>query len=266
MAVPKEKRVMRPSSIVLLSAGLDSTVNLQCALDRGGVAAALTFDYGQRAAAREMQASAAICRRLGVRHECIRLPWYRAIAHTALVDSSRPLPHPSAGQLDDPASASRSAAKVWAPNRNGLFLAIAAAFAESCGAEQVVAGFNAEEAATFPDNSEEFMRAATRAMRFSTRTRVRVASYTVRLRKPAIVALGLRIGAPLDLVWCCYEGGQKLCGRCESCRRFLRAVEQAGAREWFEAHHRWMPGKSRRQRQSITTKSTKGTKNTKKGP
>jgi len=85
------------------------------------------------------------------------------------------------------------------------------------------------------------MRVATAGMRFSTRTHVRVASYTVRLRKPAIVALGLRIGAPLDLVWCCYEGGARLCGRCESCLRFLRAVEQAGAEEWFAAHHRRMP-------------------------
>ena len=232
---------MTSSAIVLLSAGLDSTVNLQCALVRGPVAAAITFDYGQRAAAREMRASAAICRRLGVRHERIRLPWYRAIARTALVDPARPLPHPNAAQLDDPAAAGRSAAKVWAPNRNGLFLAVAAAFAEGFGAARVVAGFNAEEAAAFPDNSEEFMRASTRAMRFSTRTRVRVASYTARLRKPQIVALGLRIAAPMDLVWCCYEGGKRLCGRCESCRRFLRAVDQAGARDWFNARHRWMP-------------------------
>ena len=43
------------TSIVLISAGLDSTVNLKRALDRGAVAAGLTFDYGQRAARRESE-------------------------------------------------------------------------------------------------------------------------------------------------------------------------------------------------------------------
>ncbi len=64
-----------PASIVLISAGLDSTVNLKCAQDDGGVAAALTFDYGQRAARREAGNSAAMCARFGIRHETIRLPW-----------------------------------------------------------------------------------------------------------------------------------------------------------------------------------------------
>lgn len=229
------------SAVVLLSAGLDSAVNIKCALDRGPVAAALTFDYGQRAVARELSMSAAICRRFGVRHEKIRLPWYRAIAHTALVDSAQSLPHPTAAQLDDLSAARKSAARVWAPNRNGIFLAVAAAFAESLGARRVVAGFNAEEAATFPDNSEAFMRAATQAMRFSTSNGVRVVSYTARLRKPQIVRLGLKINAPMDLVWCCYEGDKRLCGRCESCRRFLRAIDQADAAAWFAVRHKLMP-------------------------
>ena len=37
-------------AIVLLSGGLDSAVNLKRAHDDVGVAVALTFDYGQRAA------------------------------------------------------------------------------------------------------------------------------------------------------------------------------------------------------------------------
>jgi 7-cyano-7-deazaguanine synthase len=134
------------------------------------------------------------------------------------------------------------------PNRNGVFLAVAAAYAEALGADRLVTGFNAEEAASFPDNSEEFARAYTRSLRFSTRNGVRVKCYTSRLRKPVIVALGLRIGAPMDLVWPCYEGGRRLCGRCESCMRFLRAVRQAGEEEWFRAHHAGMPRAKRQER------------------
>jgi len=229
------------ASIVLLSAGLDSTVNLKCALDRGTVRAALTFDYGQRAARRETESAAAMCERFRLRHVIVGLPWLAGITRTALVKRSRPLPRPRRGDLDDPRASRRSADRVWVPNRNGLFLAVAAAYAEALGAGKVVAGFNAEEAATFPDNSPQFVSAYNRGLRLSTRTGVRVKSYTGRLRKPAIVKLGLKIGAPIDRVWCCYECGKRHCGRCESCKRFLRAVQQSGSSEWFSRHHHRMP-------------------------
>ena len=183
---------MDTASIVLISAGLDSTVNLKRALDEGAVAAGLTFDYGQRAAGPETRNAAAMCARFRIRHETIRLPWLARITRTALVGRKRPLPRLRPAELDDPAAASRSALRVWVPNRNGVFLAVAAAYAEALGADRLVAGFNAEEAATFPDNSEEFARAYTRSLRFSTRNAVRVKCYTSHLRKPAIVALGLR--------------------------------------------------------------------------
>jgi len=227
-----------PSSILLFSAGLDSTVNLKRAADEGRVRAALTFDYGQRAAKREIEFAARACRRLKVRHEIIRLPWLKAITRSALVNRRADVPRPLAAKLDDPAAAARTAAKVWVPNRNGVFLAVAAAFAEALGADQIVSGFNAEEAATFPDNSVAFLNATNRALRFSTMSGVRAVSYTAKLRKTQILRLGMKIGAPLDLVWCCYFGGRRICGECESCQRFLRAVREAKAEKWFFAHHR----------------------------
>jgi 7-cyano-7-deazaguanine synthase len=230
-----------PTSIVLISAGLDSTVNLKRARDDGGVAAALTFDYGQRAARREAENSATMCARFHIRHETIRLPWLARITTTALVGRKKPLPRLTPAELDDPVAAGRSALRVWVPNRNGVFLAVAAAYAESLGAERIIVGFNAEEGATFPDNTEAFARAYTRSLRLSTQNAVRVTSYTFRLRKPAIVALGLKIGAPMDLVWPCYEGRRNLCGRCESCLRFLRAIREARCEEWFRANHPYMP-------------------------
>ena len=230
-----------PTSVVLLSAGLDSAVNLKCALDGGRVVAAITFDYGQRAARRERECAAAMCRRLHVRHEIVRLPWLGEITETALVRRGKSLPHPRVRDLDDTAAARRFAERVWVPNRNGVFLAIAAAYAEALSADEVVAGFNAEEAVTFPDNSEKFARAFNKSLRLSTRTGVRVKSYTVRRHKASIVRLGIRIGAPLEVVWCCYEGGRRLCGRCESCLRFLRAAREAGQLEWFRRNHRRMP-------------------------
>ena len=231
---------MNPS-LVLLSAGLDSAVNFKCALDREHVALALTFDYRQRAARQEVKGAAAMCERFGVRHEVIKLPWLGDITRTALVGRHKRLPHPRPDGLDDACAARCSAERVWVPNRNGVFLAVAAAYAEALGADGVVAGFNAEEAAAFPDNSAAFVRAYNRSLQWSTRRAVKVVSYTARLRKDGILALGRKITAPLDLTWACYEGGRRMCGRCESCLRFVRAVQKTHSVQWFQSHHNRLP-------------------------
>ncbi len=215
-------------SVVCLSAGLDSTVNLAVARRRGKVKLALTFDYGQRAAKREAARARALARCYGVPWKLVRLPWLGAITDTALVARGRKLPRLKSGQLDDRRRTLKSAAAVWVPNRNGVFLNIAAAFAEALGARSVVMGFNREEGATFPDNTPAFGRAATGAFRYSTRNGVRVVSYTARMDKRQIVALARRMKVPLDLVWPCYEGGRKPCGHCESCLRFGRAFAKSG--------------------------------------
>jgi 7-cyano-7-deazaguanine synthase len=214
-------------AVILLSGGLDSAVNLAAAAEAGRVDLALTFDYGQLAAAREVEAAAAMAARYNVAHRVIDAPWL-VTATSALTGQNVALPEPLAEELDDRVAAGISAAAVWVPNRNGVFLNIAAALAEQIGASDVVAGFNAEEAATFPDNSADFVEAVNEALAFSTRGAVRTLSYTIDLDKAGIVRWGKELSAPLDLVWACYRGGERMCGRCESCRRLRRAFVAAG--------------------------------------
>ena len=202
--------------VAVLSGGLDSTVSLAAALRRLEVPLALTFDYGQRAARREREAAAWVARRLRVPHRVIPIPWLARITRTALVDRSAALPRHEMSE--------RSAKAVWVPNRNGVFIEIAAAHAESAGATRLITGFNREEAATFPDNSKAYVSAVNRALSYSTANGVRVVSYTIDLDKKGIVRLGRRLRAPLDRIWPCYEGGRAWCGSCESCLRSLRAL------------------------------------------
>ena len=216
-------------SIILLSGGLDSTVAFKKALDETDLVLAITFDYGQRAAEKERTSSSSICSRYGVRHEVVELSWLTAITTTALVDRKQSLPGLESAQLDGEGGATyESARKVWVPNRNGVFINIAAAYAESLGADIVVTGFNIEEAATFPDNSPQFIAAINGALSFSTLNKVQLISPTSGLNKAEIVALGQEINAPLDLLWSCYEGGERMCGLCESCMRLKRALEDRG--------------------------------------
>ena len=220
---------MKPKSILVLSGGLDSTVAAHIAYQETTPVLALTFDYGQRAAEREKSVAATTARRLGVSHRTIALPWLAELTSTGLVNKSKKLPELKEKDLDDPVKGRKTAAAVWVPNRNGLFLNIAASFAESLGAELLVTGFNAEEGVTFPDNSAGFVRSADDFFWFSTLKKIRVVSYTLNWNKPEIARRARGFGLTEADVWSCYEAGPSPCGTCESCLRLVRAFREAAA-------------------------------------
>ncbi|MFX4260682.1 7-cyano-7-deazaguanine synthase QueC [Pelotomaculum propionicicum] len=215
-------------SIVLLSGGLDSAVSLVQAIKETEVLLCLTFDYGQRSAQKERESAAFLAAYYKVKHRLVKLGFLENITKTALVAAAADIPEPEQVDLDDYNKSKAAAAAVWVPNRNGLFINIAAAFAEANGCEIIVAGFNREEAATFPDNSVEFVNAANSALSYSTLNKVKLVSYTQPLDKIEIIKQGMKEGLPFQHIWSCYRGEDKMCGRCESCRRFQRAAKAAG--------------------------------------
>jgi len=206
--------------VALLSGGLDSVVALAAAARAARPALCLTFDYGQPAAGREIQAARRVAGHYLARHQVIALPWYRELLPESFAGCGQRVPEPEVFGAE-------SAEAVWVPGRNLVFIAIAAAWAEHLGCGEVVTGFNAEEAATFPDNSAGFVRAATAALGFSSLRKVRLTAPLAGLDKRGIVRLGRSLGAPVELAWSCYRGGASPCGRCESCQR--RAAAMAGA-------------------------------------
>ena len=204
-------------------------VSLTCAADNSEVSVALTFDYGQRSARKEIEAARECCRCVGAPHRVVPLDWLAEITKTALVNRSVQIPHVEERDLREAAAGPTEAtSQVWVPNRNGLFINIAAAFAESSAASLIVTGFNREEGNSFPDNSPHFVEAANRALETSTLRRIRVISYTQDLTKAEIVRLGIEVGAPLHSLYSCYVGDERMCGRCESCVRLRRAFTSTG--------------------------------------
>jgi 7-cyano-7-deazaguanine synthase len=217
----------RTKSIVLLSGGLDSSANLALAVERDEVLCAVTVDYGQRAAAREISAAREMCEYYGVPHRGLDLRWLGEIGGSALTDRSSLMPDPGARHLDDAQVTAQTAKAVWVPNRNGVLINAAVALAERLGAARVVVGFNREEAATFPDNSQSFLDALCAAFKFSTSNGVVAFCYTTAMDKRQIVATlrgGLSKAFPFEKIWSCYQGDEKPCGVCESCRRLTRAL------------------------------------------
>jgi 7-cyano-7-deazaguanine synthase len=208
-------------AVVLLSSGLDSTVNFYEAIDDVGVNLALFVDYGQRAAKKEWEMAKQQADALSVAIKKLDLKFIGELGGSSLTDNSKTLATKVA--IDDLEASKESAKNVWVPNRNGILLNVAAAIAESIGAKYVIPGFNLEEAQTFPDNSQNFMEAMTNSLSFSTANQVEVKCYTIAWNKPEIYKRALELEVNFDYVWSCYLAGEKMCGECESCQRFYRA-------------------------------------------
>jgi 7-cyano-7-deazaguanine synthase len=237
-----QDRAQRGSpAVVLLSSGLDSSVCLYASLRRYDVRLALTIDYGQRAARREIERSRELADRVGVKHLVLELQALAGATRTSLVNRAADVPEGHEVDLNSHAASERTAERVWVPNRNGLFLNLAAAYAEAFAEPGrpavLVPGFNREEASTFPDNSAAFVEAANQALVFSTMGRVRVECPTIGMDKVEIHRWGVELGVPMDRVWPCYFDFDDPCGRCESCQRFLRA-QKASTQTGRAGHHR----------------------------
>jgi len=91
-------------ALALVSGGLDSTVSLALAVERGIAAAVLFFDYGQKARRAELSAARRLAAHYALPFELIDLPWLGRLSASALVEGGAPLPHPAAPDLRPPPS------------------------------------------------------------------------------------------------------------------------------------------------------------------
>jgi 7-cyano-7-deazaguanine synthase len=211
---------------VLLSGGLDSTTALAWALAKRRSVHALTFDYGQRHRV-EIKMAHWTARRSGVPLTVLKVDLAR-IGGSALTDSA--IPVPSVKRFAHSASGPPS---TYVPFRNGIFLALAAAWAEANGAHEIVTGFNIIDSPDYPDTRPEFVRSMERAVNQGTRAacggpRIRITAPFIRKTKAEIIRIGLRLGADYAHSVSCYRGGEAPCGTCSACRLRARAFRETG--------------------------------------
>jgi 7-cyano-7-deazaguanine synthase len=211
-------------AISVLSGGLDCTVATSV-FDEEYEIHAITFDYGQKAAKQEINASKRICEKMGWMHEVIDLPWLSKIS-TSSLNTDADIPELGEDDLDDLDKSSETASNVWVPARNTVFTSIALSYAESIGAEIIIVGWNGEEGATFPDNSKQYMEKFNELIDVGSPDKIRIEAPAIDLNKEEIVELGIKVGAPMELSYSCYKGDDKPCGVCESCVRRKRAFKK----------------------------------------
>ena len=215
-------------AIILLSGGLDSLVALNFCIKHTNydIKIALTFDYGQKAANSEIKTSFNICKYYNIEHKVIKLDWLKEITNTSLV-SNNMIPTSNF-------STKNSAEAVWVPNRNGLFLNIAASFCDSYKFKHIIFGANKEEADIFPDNTEEFRKQLTKSFKTSTLVKPIVVAPLINYTKDDIVKIAIEDSAPLELVRSCYNSGERHCGECESCFYLKQALIKNNCKEYLK--------------------------------
>ena len=219
-------------AISVLSGGLDCTVATSM-FAKDYEILAITFNYGQKAFKRELQASKEICEKMNWTHEVIDLPWLSKISNSTL-NTDDDVPELKDEDLDDFEKSSESASSVWVPARNTAFTSIALSYAESMGASAIIVGWNGEEGATFPDNSKGYLEKFNQLIEEGSPDEIKIKAPLIDLNKEEIVEMGIKYDAPMELSYSCYKGRKKQCGICESCMRRKRAFENLGLEDKSE--------------------------------
>lgn len=190
---------------------------------RGQPLVTLTFDYGQRHRV-EIDRASAVASRYGAEWLCVELDASRW-GGSALTDASVDVPVDGVDPDAIPAT--------YVPARNLIFLAVAMGVAEARDADAVYIGVNALDYSGYPDCRPEFIdsfrQTAALALKRGVEGRpVDILTPLIDLSKADIVRLGVDVGAPLELTWSCYLGGDRPCGECDACRLRAKGFAEAG--------------------------------------
>jgi 7-cyano-7-deazaguanine synthase len=210
-------------AVVLLSGGMDSATVLAIARSGGCECHCLTVDYGQRHRA-ELTAAARVADAHAAAHHVIALD-LAAFGGSALTDRSIAVPEAPTPGI--PAT--------YVPARNTVLLALALAWAEVLGAQEIWFGANAVDYSGYPDCRPEYMRAFEQLANLATKAAVEGRKLTLRtpiisLTKAEIIKRGVTLGVDFSLTVSCYQAGAdgRACGRCDACRLRRTGFEAAG--------------------------------------
>lgn len=206
--------------IVLLSGGMDSVAALYDAAEAHDVVGTLSFDYGSKHNHKEIPYAKYHSDKLGVRHEVVSLGFMNDLFESDLLKSGGDIPE---GHYEEDNMKS-----TVVPFRNGIMLAIAGGFAESCEATGLVIAAHSGDHAIYPDCREEFMQAMGDAIKHGTYAEIQLFRPFIDMRKEDIAARGHALGVDFKKTWSCYKGEDIHCGKCGTCVERKEAFLLAG--------------------------------------
>lgn len=216
-------------NLVLFSGGIDSTTALYWVLDFDKQTTALTFDYGQKHGI-EIEAAQRIAGMLQISHKILHVD-LEQIGGSSLTDSSLPL-----SQMENISQIPEGLPTTYVPFRNGIFLALAAAWAETKDITGIVCGFHVLDSPNYPDTRETFVKAMEKAINSGTgaalgRKKIGILAPFLKMNKSAIIQQGLALGADYSYSISCYRGKEIPCLQCSSCLLRKKAWDEIGMKD-----------------------------------
>lgn len=205
-------------SIIIVSGGLDSITLLYDKAET--IALAVSFDYGQNHASRELPFAALHCQRLGIRHIIIPLQFMQQYFKSSLLEGSGKIPE---GHYEE-----ENMKSTVVPFRNGIMLAIAAGIAESHNLNRIYIANHGGDHTIYPDCRPEFINAMTAATQAGTFNNTLIEAAFTNITKADIVRIGTKLGINYAETWSCYKGGDCHCGKCGTCIERKEAFREAG--------------------------------------
>ncbi len=216
----------KKKAVIMFSGGLDSTVALCWALNKGYDCSAITISYGQKHI-REKKSAKRIAKLLGIKLFDLELdlPWLKS---SSLVDENKKIPSFEISKINGGKIPS-----TYVPGRNLMFTSIGVSLADSIGAEAVILGPNIVDYSGYPDCRPAFYEALEKAVNFGTEVgssggKIKLLMPLIKMSKADIVKLAIKLKAPLKYTWSCYAGRQKPCGVCDSCKLRAKGFALAG--------------------------------------
>ena len=209
--------------VAIVSGGMDSVTLLHYLVkEKQRQPAVLTFIYGQKHA-NEVDLAQEQAALLGcTQHLVLDLGLLRPLfATSALVNTTLAMPN-----IDDVAGDSQPI--TYVPNRNMIFLALAAAYAESHAVSDVYYGAQAQDMYGYWDTTIDFLVRLNATFSLNRKTAVRIRAPFVNYSKADILRTGLEMGVDYGRTWSCYEGEALACGRCPTCAERLQAFAELG--------------------------------------
>ena len=214
----------KDKAVILFSGGIDSTTALSWAMQRFSTVQAMIVDYSQRHNL-EVEMARIAAQKIGVDAQVIRFP-LKGIIHSALMDEDREIPESVETSKDD-----AGVPFTYVPFRNGIFLSLAAAFAESRGIFHMVTGFNLIDTPDYPDTTEAFTMKMEAAINQGTSASItgqlfKIHTPLIGKTKKEIIEMGVNLKSDYSYSISCYRGGEAPCLRCPSCEIRQNAFEQ----------------------------------------
>ena len=212
-------------SLLILSGGVDSTTLLYDLISQGYEVEAITFDYNQKHR-KEIECAVKTCKKLKIPHKILDLKILSEIAPSSLTRKEIKVPE---GHYTE-----ESMKSTVVPNRNMIFLSLAAARAISKEIPHLFYAAHSGDHSIYPDCRPVFVSAMETALHLCDWTDITLHAPYLHLTKADIVKIGTRLGVDYSLTWTCYRGEDLACGKCGACTERLEAFSEAGVQDPVE--------------------------------